>query len=160
MKHKKMITSIAFFLLVLGGLHAQQSVPASGGEATGNDGTLSYSVGQVAYTAQTGSGGSLVSGIQHVYEISSVTSVEDLLKDATLTAYPNPAVDYLNLTIEDASYESMDYQLIDMKGVAVLAGEIGAPTTTIAIERIPSATYFLHVSINQKIIKSFKLIKN
>ncbi len=50
MKHKKTITSIAFLLLGLGGLHAQESPTATGAEATGTGGTASYSIGQVVYT--------------------------------------------------------------------------------------------------------------
>ena len=53
MKHKKTITSIAFLLLGLGGLHAQEALPATGGEATGAGGSSSYTVGQVVYTTDT-----------------------------------------------------------------------------------------------------------
>ena len=45
MKHKKTITSIAFLLLGLGGLHAQETVPGTGGDATGSGGSSSYSLG-------------------------------------------------------------------------------------------------------------------
>ena len=41
MKHKKTITSIAFLLLGLGGLYAQESPTTAGGEATGTGGTSS-----------------------------------------------------------------------------------------------------------------------
>jgi hypothetical protein len=53
MKHKKTITSFAFLLLGLGGLQAQESPTAAGGEATGTGWTASYSLGQVVYATST-----------------------------------------------------------------------------------------------------------
>ncbi|MFT7299415.1 MAG: hypothetical protein ACI9WO_002239, partial [Sphingobacteriales bacterium] len=47
MKYRKAKASLAFLLLGIGGLHAQETVPATGGEATGNGGSSSYTVGQV-----------------------------------------------------------------------------------------------------------------
>jgi hypothetical protein len=47
MKHNKTITSAAFLLLGLGGLHAQESLAAAAGEATRTGATASYSVEQV-----------------------------------------------------------------------------------------------------------------
>ena len=67
MKYKKTITSVAFLLLGLGGLHAQESPTASGGEATGTGGTASYSVGQVVYTTNTDATGTVTQGVQQAY---------------------------------------------------------------------------------------------
>lgn len=61
MRHKK-IKLCAVLLLGLGltRLQAQEAIPASGGNATGNGGSASYSVGQVVYTTNTGTNGSAV----------------------------------------------------------------------------------------------------
>ena len=48
---------------------AQESVNSTGGNATGSGGTVAYSVGQVVYTANTGSSGNVEQGVQHAYEI-------------------------------------------------------------------------------------------
>jgi hypothetical protein len=66
MKHKKTITSVAFLLIGLGGLSAQESVNGSGGDATGTGGTSSYSIGQVVYTTATGTNGSVAQGVQQL----------------------------------------------------------------------------------------------
>jgi hypothetical protein len=55
--------------LGLTGLQAQQTIPATGGLATGSGGTVSYTVGQVADTTQTGSGGTVTQGVQQPFEI-------------------------------------------------------------------------------------------
>ena len=69
MKHKKTMTSFAFLLLGLGGLQAQESPTAAGGEATGSGGTASYSIGQVVYTTNTGTNGSVAQGVQQPFVI-------------------------------------------------------------------------------------------
>jgi hypothetical protein len=42
--------------------------PQAGGEATGSGGSVSYSVGQVVYTTNTGINGSVAQGVQQPYE--------------------------------------------------------------------------------------------
>ena len=66
MKNKKRI----FHLLLAVGLgvssgYAQEAVTPSGGEATGTGGTASYSVGQIAYTTNTGANGSVVNVVHN-----------------------------------------------------------------------------------------------
>lgn len=47
-------------------LYAQQNIVASGGQATGAGGTVSYSIGQMDYISVTGAGGSITQGVQQV----------------------------------------------------------------------------------------------
>ena len=56
-------------LLWAGFAQAQESANSSGGDATGSGGTIAYSIGQVVYTTNTGSNGSVAKGVQHAYEI-------------------------------------------------------------------------------------------
>jgi hypothetical protein len=58
-------------------LSAQQSTNTAGGNATGTGGTVSFSVGQINYTTNIGTGGSACQGVQQPYEIYAVTSVDD-----------------------------------------------------------------------------------
>jgi len=51
------------------GLQAQETIPASGGKASGSGGTASYSFGQVVYTTYTGTNGLVAQGVQQPFEI-------------------------------------------------------------------------------------------
>ena len=65
MKHKK----VKWGVLLLGlGLtaQAQQATTATGGNASGSGGTVAYSVGQIVYTTNTGSTGSVAQGMQQL----------------------------------------------------------------------------------------------
>ena len=62
----KRLKICAVLLLGLGltGLQAQESVNATGGDASGSGGSVSYSVGQITYQTHTGINGSVAEGVQ------------------------------------------------------------------------------------------------
>jgi hypothetical protein len=157
MKHKKTITSFAFLLLGLGGLQAQESPTAAGGEATGSGGTARYSVGQVVYTTATGTNGSLAQGVQQPYEISVTLGIKETSINLELSVYPNPTTDYLTLKVDD--FETLNFQLIDLLGKVIENKKISSKTTSINVKILPKALYFLNVTKNNKVVKSFKIIK-
>lgn len=157
MIHTKKIVSIGFLLLGLGGLHAQESPTASGGEATGLGGTTNYSIGQVVYTANTGTNGSVAQGVQQPYEISVTLGVNETTINLEMNVYPNPTTNYLTLKVRDTS--KFTYQLFDVQGKVIKNKEIKTISTTIKMGELPNATYFLKVTSNNQLIKTFKIIK-
>ena len=157
---KSTITSVAFLLLGLGGLHAQENAVTTGGKATGTGGTASYSVGQVVYTTATGSNGSVAQGVQQPYEIQVVTGVNETTINLEMSVYPNPTTNYLQLKVESEQLESLTYQLIDLQGKVIASEEVTAINTSITMETLPKAVYFLNVTDNNQLIKTFKIIKN
>jgi len=160
MQHKKTITSVAFLLLGLGGLHAQESPTASSGDATGSGGTVAYSVGQVVYTTNTDVSGTVSQGVQQAYEIFTL-GIKETELNISLSVYPNPTADNLTLQILDYNNEKLLYQLFDIQGKLLNNGQVTAQQTQINTASLPSATYFINV-FNQenKKVKSFKIIKN
>jgi len=158
MRHKKIITSATFLLLGLGVINAQETVTAAGGEATGTGGTASYSVGQVVYTTNTGTNGSVAQGVQQPYEISVITGINETAINLEMIVYPNPTKNYLTLKVEDNV--NLSYQLYDLQGKVIEDKKVTADNTTIKMEALPKATYFLRVTDNNKTVKTFKVIKN
>jgi hypothetical protein len=158
MKHKKTITSVAFLLLGLGGLHAQESPTSTGGEATGTGGTASYSIGQVVYTTATGTNGSVEQGIQQPFEISTVLGINETTVNLELSVYPNPTTNYLTLKAE--KIDNLNYQLLDMLGRVIKRKKMVSNSSNISLEGQPTSIYFLNVVKDNKIIKTFKIIKN
>jgi len=165
MKYKKLKFS-ALLLLGLGltGLQAQESVNATGGNASGSGGTVSYSVGQVVYTTNIGTNGSVAQGVQQPYEISVVTGLEEAKGiNLTVSAYPNPTTDYLTLEVDASttlSIQSMAYQLYDMQGKLLQNEKITSNQASIVMSNLVPATYFVKVIQGNKEVKTFKIIKN
>jgi hypothetical protein len=98
--------------------------------------------------------------VQHAYEIFTVGIMETAL-NISLTAFPNPTTNILNLQISDYNNEKLSYQLYDMGGKLLSNGKITAQQTQINTSSLPPATYFINV-VNQenKKVQSFKIIKN
>ncbi|HOZ29528.1 MAG TPA: T9SS type A sorting domain-containing protein, partial [Bacteroidales bacterium] len=143
------------------GLQAQESVNATGGNDSGSGGSVSYSVGQVVYTTNTGTNGSVTEGVQQPYEISVVTGIEDT-KDINLsvTAYPNPTTAYLTLSINEFDISNLSYQLYDMNGKLLQSEKITGNQTSIVMSNLVPATYFVKVIESNREVKTFKIIKN
>jgi hypothetical protein len=162
MRNKRLILSTSLLLvLVLTGLQAQESVNATGGSASGSGGTVSYTVGQVTYQTQTGTGGSAAQGVQQPYEISAVTAIEEAKGiNLSVTAYPNPTTDYLTLSIVEFDISNLSYQMYDMNGKLLQNQKITGNQTSIVMSNLVPATYFVKVKQGIKEVKMFKIIKN
>ena len=153
---------IAAFLLVAGlpGLHAQQAVLSSSGNAAGNGGSVSYSVGQVAFSTHTGGGATVTEGVQQPYEILFMEGI-DQEYGITLEClvYPNPADAYVRLKIKNREHLDLTYQLNNMNGLLLLMKNIETDETSIPMDDLVPATYFLTVSVNGKALQTYKIIK-
>ena len=163
MRHKRLKLSAVLLLgLGLTGLQAQTSVNATGTNASGSGGTVSYCVGQVVYTTNTGASGSVAQGVQQPFEISVVTGIEEA-KDIFLnvSAYPNPTTDYLELKVENLQLSELSYKLYDISGKVYQNKEIGNSITKIEMQNLPQGIYFIKViDTKNKEFKTFKIIKN
>ena len=139
---------------------AQQSSNSAGGDATGNGGSVAYSVGQIVYTTHTGSTGSVAQGVQQAYVISSV-GINETELNSSLSLFPNPIVDNLTLQISDFNKEKLSYILFDTHGKLLSNGQVTAQQTQINTASLLPATYFIKVLDQEnKQVQSFKIIKN
>ncbi len=162
MRHKKLkLSAVLLIGLGLTGLQAQKTIPASGGNASGSGGIVNYTVGQVVYTTNTGTNGSVAQGVQQPYEISVVSGIEQA-KDINLicSAYPNPTTDFLTLNVENYDNENLSYQLFDISGKLIENKKLTGYETTITMTNRISAIYFLKVMDNKIEVKTFKIVKN
>ena len=155
-KHLK-ISVVLAMLLVPFGLRAQVSMNAAGGNAAGDGGSVSYSVGQMVFSANAGANGSVTQGVQQPYEIS-VLSVAENAENVNLSVYPNPSTDYLYLTSSD-EISGLSYHLFDMNGRLLKLGKITENQTNINMQGLVSATYFVKINQGNKTVKTFKIIK-
>jgi hypothetical protein len=162
MKHKK-AKLCAVFLIWYGltGLQAQTTVSAAGGKVLGIGGSVSYSVGQVFYTTNQGTNGSLAQGVQQAFEITNLTGIESS-RYITLqySAFPNPTTGFLKLKVQDFNTENLIYQLFDISGKLLEYNKVKDNETIIDMSQLVPSTYFLKIIQNTKDVKSFKIIKN
>jgi hypothetical protein len=134
---------------------AQKTIPASGGEALGNGGSSSYTVGQIVYTTN----GTIAQGVQQAYEFQTLSN--PLLTSVNLTAstYPNPTSEFITLKISDSTLENLRYILFDLNGRSIATGVITSASTQIKMQPAAIGIYILKIIQKQQIIKTFKIIK-
>jgi len=161
MRHKLM--KLIFLLLPGAGiaaLQAQTSVNAAGGRVSGGDGSVSYTVGQVFYTTNTGSGGSVIQGIQQAFELSVISSTNDANAiSLSVSAHPNPATEYLNLAIKNQDLSGFRFQLFDSSGKLLLSDKIKSSETILRMGSLVPSTYYLKVIRYNKVVKILKIVK-
>lgn len=156
----KKLAIVFLLFLSANAILAQESIPASGGNASGSGGSVSYTVGQVVYTTNTGTNGSVAQGVQQPYEISVVTGIEQFKNiNLTCTAFPNPTTDFLTLKIEGDIHTHFIASLFDLNGKLLKTTDIENSEAIIPMGIYVPATYFLRVTNNNQEIKSFKIIK-
>jgi hypothetical protein len=165
MQTKKLIVFVGL-LLVMVEIKAQIALPATGGNGSGSGGTVSYSVGQIIYTATSGSSGTNTQGVQQPYEISVVTGLETG-KNILLQykVYPNPVADVLILKIDGDLSASFTASLFDINGKLLISKGVESNETSFDLQNLAPATYFLLIAETKRNgsprdIKTFKIIKN
>ena len=155
--------TIIFFYLIFFSVFkivAQQATVASGENATGSGGSVSYSIGQVNYTFSTSAIGSINQGVQQPFEISTLGTDNYQNINLLMTVYPNPTVNTIILKIDNNYLDSLNFQLLDINGKQILSQTISEAETLIDLQNLAAAIYLLKINDTEKTIKTFKIIKN
>lgn len=158
---RKIYGIILLFVLSATMSFAQNAVTVSGGEANGNSGSVSYSIGQTFYSANVGSNGQVSEGVQQPYEIYDVTEVQTAISGAiSLSAFPNPTSDFLTLRIDGDYIDGLSCAMFDISGKEIMQQRITSSQTSLDVQQLPPATYFVRVTKGKNEVKTFKIVKN
>ena len=158
MKNKKLCATLLLGFS-LTATYAQQAVTTAGGDASGTGGSVAYSVGQTTYTSNFGTTGMVAQGVQQPFELTIITGLEVTDVKVHLSAYPNPTANYLMLEIDNYDRD-LTYQVYDISGKLLESKTIGSNSTIIIMEQLATGSYFLKVTQNNTLVKTFKIIKN
>lgn len=137
----------------------QSSLNTTGGTSAGNQGSVTYSIGQVFYQHYQSSSGRLAQGVQHPYEIFILTGVNETDIDLRILSYPNPARDFVVIEIKKDFPKDMYVQIFDISGRWVMTQPIIENYIKIDIQDIHSAALIMLVYSGDDLLKSFKIIK-
>ena len=153
-----------FFVIVCMFSFAQNALVPTGGEATGNAGSVSYTIGQIAVQTVANSNASVSEGVQQPFEIQTVGV--DNYPQITLDAkvYPNPTADKLTLSIGSSVVEthgraSLRAALFNNNGQHIRTLNVAGAQTDIDMTDLSSGTYYLRVTDDKQTLKTFKVVK-
>jgi len=161
-QRKKILSIITLILICFGSncANAQESLNTSAGIASSSDGSISYSIGQVFYNKQSDANGSLSEGVQYAIELQSLSDTSFQF-ELNIKIFPNPSTSIVNLKTKTVNDTKLHYELYDLLGRLIKSNSITREKTIINVEDLDIATYQLNIlSSNQKLLKTFKIIKN
>ena len=140
---------------------AQSAFVPMGGSASGSNGSLTYTVGQIAVQSASNGDKSVLEGVQQPYEIQTV-GIDDY-PGITLEAvvYPNPTRNYVQLRISnfDIPEQGLAAQLYDANGKLLEIYTVSDLLTQFDLSKYPAATYQLRVLDGKRMLKTFKVIR-
>ena len=154
-----LVTFLAFFW-VTGS--AQSAIVPVGGDAQSNNGSVSYTVGQIAVqTANNSSSISVAEGVQQPYEILTV-GVDDY-PQITLNAvvYPNPTENLAQLQLNgfDIPTDVLRAILYDGNGKMLQTLPVTEDLTSFRIGQYATGTYYLELRDGKRVLKTFKVVR-
>ncbi len=155
------LIAVIFLLQSIVRLQAQESVNTTNGNATGTGGSASFSVGEIMYQTLTGTNGSVTQGGQQPFEISIITDVDDYVDwIISVSAYPNPFVDYLVLNVGFVDFKGVSYQMYDVNGKLIAHRSINETQSKINTGNYLPGLYTLKILQGNRVIVIYKIIKN
>lgn len=164
MKHIKLFLTL--FLVMGFGIiasNAQHTINTTGGNTSNESGSVSYSIGQIVYSAYSNVDGTISEGVQQPYEIFIITSLEEIDGfDLTLNAFPNPVDDRLHLEVAGKDFHQLSdlkYQLLDVNGKLLKKERLIDHTALIEMGVKQPGAYFLIVTASEERIGLFRIIK-
>ena len=147
------------FLCVLQLSHAQETIPSTGGNASGIGGASSYTAGQLVYTTNISTSGSVSQGVQQAFEFQTLSNPGLLAAQLTAVTYPNPTTDFIVLKITDTTLKNLQYTLFDLNGKTIARNPIRTSSTEIPMKNLSIGMYLLKLTKKNKPLKTFKVIK-
>jgi len=159
-------SGLFFFFLLASSLTTfklvgQVSTITAGGNAIGT-GEISFSVGQMFYQYNSASNGSVNEGNQQPYIVELVTGVEESNLNGGISVYPNPTTDYLHLKIDSTTTPIMPllhFQLTDMNGRIIQDVTSTEGEVEIFMGNLDKSVYFLRVAMQNRIIRTYRIVK-
>jgi hypothetical protein len=155
----KLLLMLALGGFTTPGLFAQEGILSASCDASGIGGTVSWSVGQVAYSAWSDATGFVTEGVQQPYEIFNITGFEESASAPRFIVFPNPTSGKVTLKIFDPGLENFDACIYDMNGKRLLSVKVGAEEATIPMEDLRPATYVLNILEKDQTVMTYKIIK-
>lgn len=147
-----------FLLIILLGVpmlcFSQSSIYSSSGEVTQNGMTMSHVIGSVANIESED--GMLSTGAMAQYSVAATTGL-DLVDVTLLSVYPNPTADVF--VLRTGELKNLSYTISNAEGAVIYSSTIQEEETFIDFSRYSVGVYYLSLTQEGKMVKSFSIIK-
>lgn len=135
------------------------SINITGGNIASEEGSVSYSIGQVYYSSHNGQENHITEGIQQPLNMHIIPIDKEEEESFKVAAYPNPATNYFTIEASNYTNRSLSYHLMDLNGRFLKEDHIGESGAIVNVSNLSAAIYLLIISDNGRHIKKIKILK-
>ncbi len=134
-------------------------ISTSGTSFTNSSSQLDWTIGEPVTAALSNSNNLLSQGFHQPNLLT--TAINDVPADYSVTLFPNPAVDFVTLQIQNLLNEVLIIDLYTIEGKLLKSQQINSSThLQIDMTAYNSGTYLLSIKNNASKSKSFQIIKS
>jgi hypothetical protein len=162
---RKKIESFLIILSYCSLCFSQQVISTAGGHYVNGTAQLCWTISEPVISTLSNSNNILTQGLHQTKLI--IDAIEELkVSGLEISAFPNPAGECVNLKViflptgqPGEMWKELSFQVNDMNGKVLIQNQIVSTETIIQMDSYASAIYFLKVTIDKKLVKTFKIIK-
>ena len=134
-------------------------IASTGGNINSQNGSLSWTMGEMVTTTIISNDWILTQGF-HQSNLSISSGINSGLSDLQLSLYPNPARDFINVSVNYRKNKKYKYELIDASGRILLNKEEYSNLFKISLQRFSPSLYYLRfLDEKGKFLGSYKIVK-
>lgn len=152
-------TIITIALMCLGNnIKAQQAVVSGGNFHQNSQGSISWGLGEAVIETFEVDDIIITQGFQQ--SKLTITTIEELPEpDFYITAFPNPANDFVYLKSNFDHSDDVYFTVSDLNGKLMMGDKINSTVEKVSFRDLKSGVYFIKISLNNKEVKTIKVIK-
>jgi hypothetical protein len=151
---------LLFMLCSLAGFSQQQVVSTAGSHDQSDSTTLSWTIGETVVKSFSNSNTLLTQGF-HQGNLEVATFIEPSNDwEVKAEAYPNPVQNRMTVKTKNPNEIPLHIELYNMKGQLLQQKAIHSTATPLNFSQIEPGEYILQLRSKDKMIQSFKIIKN
>jgi hypothetical protein len=143
---------------------AQSTFGITGGDVSGSNGSMSYTMGQpavmTAYSKVTNASAkaaNLREGVQQTYTIEELKIDGVQVLDFDVSVYPNPTADKITVSMGN-DVQDMNYELYSIDGKLLKKGRFQGTEQNIEMKDYVSGSYVLRLSVGRS-ENSYRIVK-
>lgn len=135
----------------------EREVISSGGDFYSNSaGQLSITLGETVITTLSNGTNELTQGFQQTK--TTIIGIEDYQTDFEMNVFPNPVSEFITIKIGEFK-ENIALSILTVEGKIILNKTVDNLVTSLNMGGFSKGNYLLNVTENNKIIKTYKIIK-
>ena len=160
---KQTLFFVSFMMVLAVAVNAQSVIVPVGGDVQNSNGSISYTVGQIAVETAVSNEGSVsvAEGVQQPYEIQTVgvNNYPQIVLNAKV--YPNPTENLAQLELNgfEIPDDGLKAYLYDGNGKLLQTMTITDDITSFQIGQYATGNYLLEVKSGNSSLKTFKIVR-